>query len=270
MKKNFKPSLERVLVHEGGYVNDPDDPGGPTNRGVTQSTYNGFRRRKGLAPRSVRLITVDEIGEIYKSQYWDAIRGDELPDGLDYAVFDFAVNSGVMRASKYLQMTLGVGVDGVIGEKTLASANEKDIITVLEDYIARRMQFLRQIRKGGGWKKFGKGWTRRVVGEQDGYQEGDTGVIDIAILMIHSKEIPLPTAPVAGKAIVPDREGVGSSKIAQSALLDIAAKAGVGITVIPQLDTNLQLMIGAAVLLMTILSFIIFRERLKAWADGWR
>lgn len=270
MNSNFEPSLKRVLVHEGGFVNDPDDPGGPTNRGVTQRVYNGFRTRKGLAPRSVRLITAEEVAEIYKAQYWDAVRGDDLPSGLDYAVFDFAVNSGVSRAVKYLQKVLGVAQDGILGERSLAAAHERDVMMILEQYIADRMTFLRSIRKGGGWKKFGRGWTRRVMGEKDGIQVGDSGVIDIAALMINGDDVPVPTMSAPGKAMEPERKSVASSKIAQSTLLDMATKAGVGLAVIPQLDSTVQLMVGAALILMLLLSFIIFRERLKAWADGWK
>lgn len=270
MKDSFQPALKRVLVHEGGFVNDPDDPGGPTNRGVTQRVYDGFRRRKGLQLRSVRAITPDEVAEIYKRQYWDAIRGDDLPIGLDYAVFDFAVNSGVQRASKHLQRVLKVKIDGIIGERTIAAAEDRETIQLIEEYVQSRMAFLRSITKGGGWKKFGRGWTRRVMGEKEGFQAGDTGVIDVAISMINGEGVPEPSQPVPGKALEEERESVASSVIAQSSMADIAAKVGAGAVILPQLDVKLQIMVGAALFLMVILSFIIFRERLRAWADGWR
>lgn len=270
MKESFEPALKRVLVHEGGFVNDPDDPGGPTNRGVTQRVYDGYRRRKGLQLRSVRAITADEVGEIYKRQYWDTVRGDDLPAGLDYAVFDFAVNSGVQRASKHLQRVLKVKIDGIIGERTIAAAEDREIVQLVEEYVQSRMTFLRSITKGGGWKKFGKGWTRRVMGEREGFQEGDTGVIDVAISMINGNGVPVPSKAVPGKALEEERENVASSIIAQSSLADVAAKVGAGAVILPQLDTKVQIMAGAALLLMIVLSFIIFRQRLKAWADGWR
>ena len=103
MKANFDKSLALVLVHEGGYVNHPKDPGGATNRGVTQAVYDAYRKTRGKAGQSVKFITDEEVNAIYKFQYWDRVQGDLLPAGLDYAVFDFAVNSGVGRASKYLQ-----------------------------------------------------------------------------------------------------------------------------------------------------------------------
>lgn len=270
MKNSFEHVLPRVLAHEGGFVNDPDDPGGPTNRGVTQRVYDGYRKRNGLAPRSVRGITAEEIHEIYRHQYWDAVRGDDLPLGLDYAVFDYAVNSGVKRAAQHLQEVLGVRIDGVIGEITVSAAHDREVISLIEAYVERRMKFLRQIRNGGGWKKFGKGWTRRVQGELEGFQEGDTGVVDVAILMIHKQPVPQPSTAARGKAMEPERESFAESKIAQSSVMDVVAKLGLGAGIIPQLDGKVQIMFGAAIILMIVLSFVVFRSRLQAWAEGWK
>lgn len=158
MKANFDKSLALVLVHEGGYVNHPKDPGGATNRGVTQAVYDAYRKTRGKAAQSVKFISDDEVNAIYKFQYWDRVQGDLLPAGLDYAVFDFAVNSGVGRASKYLQAVLGVAQDGQIGARTLAAiTNPSNAINALCD---RRMSFLRNLRT---FLTFGKGWTRRVT-----------------------------------------------------------------------------------------------------------
>ena len=158
MKANFDKSLALVLVHEGGYVNHPLDPGGATNRGVTQAVYDAYRKTRGKPVQSVKFITDEEVNAIYKFQYWDRVQGDLLPAGLDYAVFDFAVNSGVGRASKYLQAVLGVAQDGQIGARTLAAiTNPSNAINALCD---RRMSFLRNLRT---FLTFGKGWTRRVT-----------------------------------------------------------------------------------------------------------
>ncbi|WP_404927166.1 glycoside hydrolase family 108 protein [Mesorhizobium sp. ORM16] len=120
-----KESLAKVLAHEGGYVNHPADPGGPTNKGVTQRVYDGYRKGKGLAKRSVKSITMDEVGEIYDRQYWDAVKGDLLPDGVDYVVFDGGVNSGPGRSIMWLQQALRPiytgPIDGVMGVGTLAA-----------------------------------------------------------------------------------------------------------------------------------------------------
>ena len=159
MQNNFEKALALVLEHEGGYVNHPKDPGGATMRGVTQAVYDAYRKVRGRPSQSVKFITDEELRAIYKFQYWDKVHGDFLPTGLDYAMFDFAVNSGVGRASKYLQAVLGVAQDGQIGARTLAAiTNPVSIINALLD---RRMGFLRNLRT---FLTFGKGWTRRVHG----------------------------------------------------------------------------------------------------------
>lgn len=183
---NYKPSLSLVLAHEGGYVNHPKDPGGATNKGVTQAVYDSYRKVKGLPPQTVKFITSDEVAEIYQKQYWRLAKGDDLPAGLDYAVFDFGVNSGVSRAARYLQRLVGVPDDGVIGNQTLAAvyeaarANEEMLIL---KYCANRLAFLKSL---GTFPTFGKGWTRRVIGYKEGVQVDDTGVIDYAIKMAHA------------------------------------------------------------------------------------
>lgn len=158
MNNNFEHCLDLVLKHEGGYVNHPKDPGGETNRGVTKAVYDAYRKTRGRPIQSVKFITDDEIKAIYKFQYWDRVQGDFLPNGVDYAVFDFAVNSGVGRASKYLQAVVGADRDGVIGARTLAAIDSPTrVINALCD---RRMSFLRNLPR---FVFFGRGWTRRVV-----------------------------------------------------------------------------------------------------------
>ena len=179
-----------VLAHEGGYVNHPRDPGGATNFGVTQKVYDAFRKYHGLKVQSVKHITASEVSEIYNKNYWRLVRGDSIPCGLDYAIFDFAVNSGVSRAVRYLQRLVGVNDDGIIGLVTL-SAIESQAKTLLgaerliAQYCANRMAFLRSL---GTFPTFGKGWTRRVIGYQTGVQESDTGVIDYGTFMVRRSE----------------------------------------------------------------------------------
>jgi lysozyme family protein len=160
--ENYAASLKHVLVHEGGYVNHPADPGGETNKGVTIAVYRGYRQRKGLTPQSVRYISDAELNEIYRLQYWNAIRGDTLPRGVDYVVFDGAVNSGPSQSVKWLQAALGCRVDGNMGEATIAAIEAvSDYTDLIADICARRMAFLRSLRT---WGTFGTGWTRRVSG----------------------------------------------------------------------------------------------------------
>lgn len=159
MKANFEKALALVLEHEGGYVNHPRDPGGATNKGVTQAVYDAYRKNKGQAKQSVRLLTDAELRAIYKFQYWDRVQGDLLPSGVDYAVFDFAVNSGVGRASKYLQAVVGVAQDGQIGARTIAAITSTAY--TINKLCDRRMGFLRALKI---FPTFGRGWTRRVDG----------------------------------------------------------------------------------------------------------
>lgn len=162
MKSNFQKCLNLVLIHEGGYVNHPADPGGATNKGVIQRVYNAYRKRKGQSARSVRHITDAEVRDIYKRQYWDRVEGDDLPYGVDYAVFDYAVNSGTARAENEIQRVLGsVTVDGQIGQVTLAAIEDADPKKLIVDLCNRRMRFLKRLKH---WKTFGRGWTRRIDG----------------------------------------------------------------------------------------------------------
>lgn len=210
---NYRQSLSLMLAHEGGFVNHPKDPGGATNQGVTQRVYDAYRKSRGATLRSVKFIEPNEVADIYKNQYWKLVRGDSLPAGLDYAVFDFGVNSGVSRAVKYLQIALGFtgsDVDGVPGMMTLNAANDAaraDEEGLIIKYCANRMAFLKSL---GTFPTFGKGWTRRVIGYTPGVQENDTGVIDYAIMMARKDDIyampsVIGTKPdeIPGKAIAP-------------------------------------------------------------------
>lgn len=157
---NFDGTLARVLVHEGGYADHPADPGGATMKGVTQRVYDGWRRRNGLAPRPVRRIAQAELAAIYRAQYWDALRADDLPAGLDYCMFDAGVNSGPAQAAKWLQRALGVAADGQIGEATLAALDGRDVAALIDAVCDRRLAMLRTLKT---FRHFGAGWTRRVA-----------------------------------------------------------------------------------------------------------
>jgi lysozyme family protein len=172
---NYPNALKHVLVHEGGYVNHPRDPGGETNKGVTIAVYRAYRARKGLPAQSVRHISDAELNEIYKLQYWNRVRGDQLPAGVDYVVFDGAVNSGPSQSIKWLQRALGCTVDGNMGEGTLAAIEACDDHRALIDRICQlRMGFLRALRT---WSTFGTGWTRRVSGVK---AVGQAMAVDVA------------------------------------------------------------------------------------------
>lgn len=165
MKENYVRALPRVLVYEGGYVDDPRDPGGETNKGVTAKTYGFYRSSHGLPARGVALISPDEVADIYRTMYWDICRCDDLPSGVDFAVFDVAVNSGPGAAGRMLQQALGADytgrVDGLIGAGTITAANAaKDRDALVAGVCARRLAFLQRQR---AWKTYSKGWSARVA-----------------------------------------------------------------------------------------------------------
>ena len=196
MKQNYLIIQPWILAYEGGFVNHPKDPGGATNQGITQRTYDAYRRRIGHATQSVRLIDNVERDTIYRVQYWDAIKGDDLPSGVDAVVYDFAVNSGPSRAAKYLQRIAGVKQDGMIGMQTLDALARMDSTQVIGRLCADRMAFLRGLP---AWVTFGTGWTRRVMGNADGAQDSDTGIIDRATRLARgSSLIPKPVVKPDG------------------------------------------------------------------------
>jgi len=159
MKDNFNAALKAILHHEGGYVNHPADPGGMTNLGVTKRVWEEWVGHE-VDEKTMRNLTPELVGPMYKVKYWDKIKGDELPTGVDYVVFDAAVNSGPGRAAKWLQACVGVEPDGGIGPKTLAAVNAFDASQLVEDYAKRRLSFLMDLQT---WDTFGKGWGRRVA-----------------------------------------------------------------------------------------------------------
>ena len=158
MEDNFEQCLALVLKHEGGYVNNPKDPGGRTNLGVTQKVWEEWVGHP-VDEAAMRALTPTDVAPLYKKNYWDKIKGDSLPAGVDYACFDLAVNSGVGRAAKLLQQAVGANPDGAIGPATLdavASQNPRDVATEVCDL---RLKFLQSLPT---FATFGKGWTRRV------------------------------------------------------------------------------------------------------------
>lgn len=162
MKANFEPALKAVLYHEGGFVNHPNDPGGMTNLGVTKKVWEEWVGHE-VDEKAMRSLTPERVALLYKAKYWDKIKGDDLPDGVDYAVFDAAVNSGPGRAAKWLQGCVGVEQDGGIGPKTLAAVAKFEPTALVEDYAKRRLSFLMDLPH---WGTFGKGWSRRVAAVQ--------------------------------------------------------------------------------------------------------
>jgi lysozyme family protein len=150
-----------MLKHEGNFVNHPQDPGGMTNLGVTKRVWEEWLGRP-VSEKEMRNLTPQMVTPLYKRKYWDAIRGDELVSGVDYVVFDVAVNSGVGRAIKILQDCVGATVDGGFGPRTLAAVKlaEQDPKNLINLYCDKRLEFLMSLRT---FVTFSRGWIRRVA-----------------------------------------------------------------------------------------------------------
>ena len=160
MNSNFEHCLKKLLAHEGGFSNHSQDPGGMTNIGVTARVWEEWVGHP-VNEKQMRNLTPELVAPLYKRKYWDACRGDELISGLDYCVFDVAVNSGVGRAIKFLQSCVGATVDGGFGPNTMALVKkaEENPVSLIEEYCDIRLQFLKSLKV---WPVFGKGWERRV------------------------------------------------------------------------------------------------------------
>lgn len=156
---NWPQCFALVLKNEGGYVDNPADPGGATNLGCTKAVWEQYIGRS-VTKDDIKALTPNDVMPLYKAKYWDTIKGDDLPEGVDYAVFDFAINSGPSRAAKALQSVLSVTVDGQIGSATLRAletANPREVATAVCE---ARLAFLQSLPTYG---TFGKGWSRRVA-----------------------------------------------------------------------------------------------------------
>lgn len=157
MKDNFHDSLIMLLKHEGGFVNHPRDPGGMTNLGVTKKVYEEWMGRE-VTEQEMRDLQPKDVRDLYKKNYWDRCKCDDLPSGLDFAVFDWAVNSGTGRSSKGVQKACGAEPDGAIGPKTLALVKGQNTQYMIEKFGEIRQNFYESLST---FDTFGKGWTRR-------------------------------------------------------------------------------------------------------------
>jgi lysozyme family protein len=154
----FEACVARVLAVEGGYVEHRVDRGGATKHGITRSRLPQHRGRS-VTKAEVRALTKAEAVQIYRAVFWNGVRADELPPGLDDALFDFAVHSGVPRAARALQRALGLPADGRIGPATLAAARNADTTLVLMRLRGHRLAFMSELP---AWRTFGKGWRARM------------------------------------------------------------------------------------------------------------
>lgn len=177
MREDFEQSLSRVLVHEGGYSNDPADPGGRTNFGITQKVYDGYRVARNLEKQTVKNITRAEVSDIYRKLYANKIYFDELPRGVDYVVFDGAVNSGPAQSVKWIQRAVGMNnADGNMGPATLAMIeNHPDHDALIAKALGLRLGMLQGLQT---YKRFGGGWRKRIADVLRGGQAWASGSVE--------------------------------------------------------------------------------------------
>ena len=163
MKENYDHCLGLILHHEGGYVNHPKDPGGETNKGITRRVYENWCLEQDLFRKDMKDLKISDVAPIYKQNYWDRVKADSLPDGVDLCVFDFSVNAGTGRGAKYLQTIVGATSDGAIGPNTLRQVDEFVALRGEEDLVVAYSEARRRYyRKLKTFDTFGRGWLRRV------------------------------------------------------------------------------------------------------------
>ncbi|MFK0692077.1 glycoside hydrolase family 108 protein [Mesorhizobium sp. IMUNJ 23033] len=187
MDRNFARALALVLKSEGGWSDNPADPGGTTMKGVTLANFRRYVKADATKA-DLRKISDEQVGTVYRRFYWDAVAGAELPGGVDYAVFDFAVNSGPGRAAKYLQAIVGANQDGRIGPATLSAVQARPAGAVIDALCDARLAFLMRLPT---WPTFGRGWSERV------------GSVRAQALLLSAS----PAAPTPDPSLAPPRAG---------------------------------------------------------------
>lgn len=152
---NFERAFEKLLGHEGGFIDHPKDPGGATRYGITQrvARANGYEG-------DMRNLPISEAKRIARKDYWDAVRADDMPDAVRFDLFDAAYNSHPTQATKWLQRAAGAADDGIIGPKTLLAVRMADPHKLAARFNGHRLSFLTDLKT---WPTFGRGWARRIA-----------------------------------------------------------------------------------------------------------
>ena len=224
---NYEVSLARVLKHEGGYSNHPSDPGGATNFGITIANYARFKGR-AVTAAEVRAMPLSDAKAIYKANYWNALRCDELPDGLDYAVFDYGVNSGPGRAAKVLQRLLGFAVSGTMTHAVIAGVRNASPSTLVAKVCDERLAFLKSLKT---WPVFGAGWRRRVSEVRRdalAMAKGEAVTSAVSSAVSGKGRVPTPTSARAATTAATVVAGSGTAQVTHS----MGAPASIVLTVI--------------------------------------
>jgi lysozyme family protein len=225
MQSSYERALAAVLEHEGGYVDHPKDPGGATNKGITIANFRRYVKADGTKA-DLKKLTTEQAATVYRKQYWDAVSGGVLPAGVDYAVFDFGVNSGPSRAIKFLQRVVGVKQDGRIGPATLAAIAAMPPINIIRELCEARLLWLATLKT---WPTFKKGWTARVSGVRKlALDLAGEHVVDTIIQEGVAEAVREAPEPEEDTVVVPPKPGVSKNGWAVLATLFLAAVAFVG------------------------------------------
>lgn len=260
---NFERCKDLTAVSEGGWSDHPSDPGGATMKGVTLRTYAAWRKLHGHpepTKADLKVITDAEVSAIFKAQYWDAARCDLLPLGLDYAVFDFAINSGPARAVRELQAILGVTADGVVGTRTLAAIAEasdtaSEIDMLIDEYQTARLAFMRTLKT---WKTFGKGWERRVEKVRR-----QAKAMVVSAPTERSSQEPVPKASAADQKVATTPEGVGNATAGGATVGTVVMEVAKQIEPIAATAVALQWVFVALILVGVTLTTVAMLRRKK-------
>ncbi|MEI9803803.1 MAG: glycosyl hydrolase 108 family protein [Pseudolabrys sp.] len=191
---SYDDALRRLLAHEGGYTNHPADPGGPTNFGITIFDFRRYVKADATAA-DVKSMRLEDAKAIYRAKYWDAQRCNELPAGVDYAIFDYGVNSGIGRSGKVLRRVLTLADNtSAVSDAVIAAARKADAKALIAAICDERLRFLQSLKT---WSVFGGGWGRRVA-----------EVRMVALTMASGTPVPdLRPASASGRAVVPLARG---------------------------------------------------------------
>ena len=263
MDRNFQRALALVLKHEGGWADHPKDPGGATMKGVTLANFRRYVKPNATKD-DLRKITDQQVATVYRRFYWDAVSGAELPDGIDFAVFDFAVNSGPARAAQYLQKVVGATQDGKIGPATIKATKAILPANVIHRLCDERLAFMQRITSKGKrlWDTFGKGWDRRV-------KEVRTEALTLSGRPTPEKpaiiekvvEVAKPVVPVSVEKAVKTQTNGGSW------LIGAGGVAGTAMTGAFGANWETVLAVGGVALVALLLLFIMRRQIIAAVKD---
>lgn len=260
MDRNFQRALSLVLKHEGGWSDHPSDPGGATMKGVTLANFRRYVK-PDATKEDLRKITDQQVATVYRRFYWDAVSGAELPDGVDYAVFDFAVNSGPSRAAEYLQKVVGAKPDGRIGPATIKATKAVLPANIIHRLCDERLAFMQRITSKGKrlWDTFGKGWAARVKDvRSESLTMSGRPTPENPTVVEKRVEVEKPVVPVSVEKAVKKQTNGGSWLIGAGGAIGTLMTGAFGA------DWQTILAVGGVALVALLLLFVLRRQIVAA------